>query len=80
MRGVPVEGVGLYPVLDHPGWGDDRYCPNGLPTHGPSAADRVAEPALAAVIARRRRVFGSRAIYNRCSILIGMRRRRRPVA
>ena len=29
-RGVPVEGVCLYPVLSHPGWDDDRYCPNGL--------------------------------------------------
>jgi hypothetical protein len=29
-RGVPVLGVCLYPVLSHPGWDDDRYCPNGL--------------------------------------------------
>ena len=28
--GVPVEGVCLYPILDHPGWDDDRHCPNGL--------------------------------------------------
>jgi hypothetical protein len=28
--GVPLEGVCLYPVLSHPGWADDRYCPNGL--------------------------------------------------
>lgn len=28
--GVPVEGICLYPVLSHPGWDDDRYCPNGL--------------------------------------------------
>jgi glycosyltransferase involved in cell wall biosynthesis len=49
--GVPVEGVCLYPVLDHPGWDDDRYCPNGLLTHAPDAAGRIADPALAAVIA-----------------------------
>ena len=29
-RGVPVEGICLYPILDHPGWDDDRHCPNGL--------------------------------------------------
>lgn len=29
-RGVPIEGVCLYPVLGHLGWDDDRYCPNGL--------------------------------------------------
>lgn len=28
--GVPVQGICLYPVLSHPGWDDDRYCPNGL--------------------------------------------------
>lgn len=29
-RGVPVEGICLYPVANHPGWDDDRDCPNGL--------------------------------------------------
>jgi len=29
-RGVPVEGLCLYPVLNHLGWDDDRYCQNGL--------------------------------------------------
>jgi glycosyltransferase involved in cell wall biosynthesis len=28
--GVPIAGVCLYPILDHPGWDDDRACPNGL--------------------------------------------------
>ena len=30
QRGVPVEGICLYPVLDYPGWTDDRHCPVGL--------------------------------------------------
>ncbi len=29
-RGTPVEGICLYPILDHPGWDDGRHCPNGL--------------------------------------------------
>lgn len=29
-QGTPVEGICLYPILNHPGWDDDRYCPNGL--------------------------------------------------
>lgn len=49
--GVPVEGVCLYPILDHQGWDDDRYCPNGLLRYARDAADRRADPALAAVIA-----------------------------
>lgn len=27
---IPVEGVCLYPVLDYPGWDDERHCPTGL--------------------------------------------------
>ena len=29
-RGVPVHGICLYPILNHPGWEDDRHCHNGL--------------------------------------------------
>lgn len=28
--GVPLEGVCLYPIVDFPGWGDDRHCEVGL--------------------------------------------------
>ncbi|MFB8797574.1 MAG: beta-glucosidase [Microcoleus sp.] len=28
--GVPVDGVCLYPIVNHPGWDDDRHCYNGL--------------------------------------------------
>lgn len=28
--GVPIYGVCLYPILDYPGWDDDRYCDCGL--------------------------------------------------
>jgi len=28
--GVPVEGICLYPVMDYPGWRDDRHCRCGL--------------------------------------------------
>ncbi len=27
---VPVHGLCLYPILNHPGWVDDRHCHNGL--------------------------------------------------
>jgi hypothetical protein len=29
-QGCELHGLTLYPVLDHPGWLDDRHCPNGL--------------------------------------------------
>jgi hypothetical protein len=28
--GVPIEGMCLYPIVDFPGWGDDRHCESGL--------------------------------------------------
>ena len=28
--GVELEGLCLYPILDYPGWGDDRHCESGL--------------------------------------------------
>ena len=28
--GVPVEGICLYPAVEHPGWDDDRHVPVGL--------------------------------------------------
>ena len=30
LSGTPVEGICLYPVVNHPGWEDDRHCHNGL--------------------------------------------------
>ncbi len=29
-QGVPIEGICLYPIVNHPGWDDDRACENGL--------------------------------------------------
>ena len=28
--GVPMKGLCLYPIVNHPGWNDDRHCRNGL--------------------------------------------------
>lgn len=30
QNGVPVAGICLYPIMNHPGWDDDRHCHNGL--------------------------------------------------
>ncbi len=51
--GVPVEGTCLYPILDHPGWDDDRYCPNGLLACSPIVSNRIPHAALADVIRTR---------------------------
>ena len=49
--GVPVEGVCLYPILDHPGWDDGRYCANGLLACSATIDARQPDPALSAAIA-----------------------------
>ncbi len=52
--GVPVQGICLYPVLSHPGWDDDRYCPNGLLEMGDhrDSGRRPVHAALAAELHR----------------------------
>ena len=49
--GVPLEGVCLYPILDHLGWDDDRPCENGLLAMEPTSTGRVLHSALARQIA-----------------------------
>jgi len=39
--GIPVQGLCLYPILNHPGWENDRHCHNGLFDYAdPSSGDR----------------------------------------
>jgi glycosyltransferase involved in cell wall biosynthesis len=40
-KGVPVEGICLYPILNHLGWDDDRPCQNGLLEHERSSDGRA---------------------------------------
>ena len=56
--GVPVAGLCLYPVADHPGWDNDRPCPNGLLAAEGGPGGRVANPPLAAELKRQRALFG----------------------
>ena len=55
--GVPVEGICLYPILNHPGWDDGRDCPNGLLEHTADAAGRVPYPPLAQAIRDEQRLM-----------------------
>lgn len=50
-RGVPIEGICLYPIANHPGWDNDRICPNGLLGHIPEVRGRSVHSALAQRIA-----------------------------
>jgi len=52
--GVDLHGICLYPILNHPGWDDDRHCFNGLWDYpGPAGAREIFKP-LAEEIERQR--------------------------
>jgi beta-glucosidase/6-phospho-beta-glucosidase/beta-galactosidase len=43
--GVPVGGICWYPILNHPGWNDDRHCHNGLWDYpGPDGSREIYRP------------------------------------
>jgi hypothetical protein len=49
-QGVPVGGICLYPILNHPGWEDDRHCRNGIWDYpGPRGGRAAHRPLVAHV-------------------------------
>ncbi|HYO83692.1 MAG TPA: hypothetical protein VES20_19980 [Bryobacteraceae bacterium] len=59
LNGVPVEGICLYPVVNHPGWADDRHCHNGLWDYCNNSGDRTIYNPLANELARQQQRFGA---------------------
>ncbi|MCL2777060.1 MAG: hypothetical protein FWD73_03580 [Polyangiaceae bacterium] len=53
-QGCELHGVTLYPVLNHPGWLDDRHCHNGLWDYADSHGNREVHAPLEREIARQR--------------------------
>ncbi|SDW64891.1 Beta-glucosidase/6-phospho-beta-glucosidase/beta-galactosidase [Pseudomonas syringae] len=41
INGVPIEGMCWYPILDYPGWDDNRHCPAGLLGYADSQGQRA---------------------------------------
>ena len=41
QRGLPLHGVCWYPMLDYPGWNDDRYCATGAFGYADHAGTRA---------------------------------------
>ena len=55
--GVQVEGVCLYPVVNHPGWDNDRHCYNGLWDYADENGKREIYRPLADELRRQRGYF-----------------------
>lgn len=48
--GIPVEGICLYPIIDHIGWDDDRVCPSGFLSSAVIGGRRAIHQPLATAI------------------------------
>ncbi|HEX3683129.1 MAG TPA: hypothetical protein VHU83_11370 [Bryobacteraceae bacterium] len=57
--GVPVYGICLYPILNHPGWEDDRHCHNGLFDYANDNGDRDIHWALADALTTQQQRFAA---------------------
>jgi len=51
-NGVPMRGICLYPIANHPGWADDRHCHNGLWDYADDLGQREAHTPLSEEIVR----------------------------
>jgi beta-glucosidase/6-phospho-beta-glucosidase/beta-galactosidase len=56
-QGVQLEGICLYPIVNHPGWVDDRHCYNGLWDYANDAGDREIYQPLADELKRQQEIF-----------------------
>ena len=57
LNGVPLEAICLYPILNHPGWLDDRHCHNGLWDYPDEEGNRKVYKPLERELKRWRGVF-----------------------
>ena len=55
--GVQLEGLCLYPIIDYPGWGDDRHCYSGLWGYADDAGDREIYEPLAEELAHQQSLW-----------------------
>lgn len=58
-RGIPIEGVCLYPAMDYPGWADGRHCRCGVIELDRGSAERRLDRAMVEALRREQAAFGS---------------------
>ncbi|MFN2533318.1 MAG: beta-glucosidase [Pyrinomonadaceae bacterium] len=57
QEGVQMEGICLYPIVNHPGWVDDRHCYNGLWDYANEKGERKIYEPLAEELKRQTQHF-----------------------
>ena len=74
--GVPMGGICLYPILNHPGWDDDRHCRNGIWDYaGPRGGRRAHRPLVRHVVASARQGRRNAAFARKRPAAVEARRR-----
>lgn len=63
-NGVDVNGICLYPIVNHPGWVDNRHCHNGLFDYANEKGEREIYAPLAEEIRRQQPSFSRPAAAN----------------
>ena len=63
--GVPILGICLYPICNHPGWADDRHCHNGLWDYPDGSGNRDAYQPLSEAIRERLPDFESSPVRSK---------------
>jgi len=58
QAGVAIEGICLYPILDYPGWEDERHCPTGLFGYALPNGTRPLDEPLASELVRQQTQAG----------------------
>jgi hypothetical protein len=56
---VPVRGLCLYPIVNHPGWEDDRHCYNGLWDYADASGARDTYAPLATELQKQRQLIAA---------------------
>ena len=57
LNGIPVEGICLYPIVNHPGWVNNRHCHNGLWDYPDADGDRKVFRPLAVALHSAQKTF-----------------------
>ncbi len=60
--GAHIEGICLYPIINHPGWDDERHCHNGLWDYANERGEREIYQPLADELRRQQQLFSPKKI------------------
>ena len=76
--GISIHGICLYPILNHPGWDDDRHCCNGLFDYADDNGNREIHEPLARALRDRQFEFDCQLEKDRNPLRFEVPARNRP--